>query len=387
MDKLRLGVVGAKYAKYLLEGRLICRSVQLAAVLCGESDRDYSFDECALYDDREQFMRSGIEAVIVADDDTPYSKASCAARALRSGLDVMCLPMLVSTLDEAYSLEAAVRESRRFFMYNEPNCFLPSVGFARELVRGGAIGRVLYAESRAFLPPIRYEQADLGRLRDTKHSTSRAAYLPSTYNCSGAVGPLVYVTGYKPIRVTGAEVPRAEYMKVAGAQNGSAGVELLEFMYGAVGRCLHGYLWSDRGFELTLQGELGLLNVSDDRVVHHDFSTGRKVSSTYRPAHESIFGCGIYADERLHASAYALACFVGLIRGNIRAKDAAIGIYSALDMSLPGLMAYRSVLDGGRAFAIPDLSRDEGREFCRRNRFTTDPDAPEKYRLPPRKKD
>ena len=373
MEKLRIGVIGAKYAKYLLGRQLFGRSAELCAVLCPDDSAEL-FDNANIevFTDREQFLKCGIDAVIVAASID--GNAAYAARALRSGLDVMSLPMPVSTLDEAYMLEAAVRESRRIYMYAEPNCFTPSIQLARKMVHRGDIGRVLYAESREFSKPVRFVKAD------------RRAYLPSTYSCSGAVGPLLYVTGYKPVRVTGAETPRADYMEKLGTQNGSAGIELLEFAGGAVGRCLHGCLWSDRERELTLHGERGMLIVSGEKLIHHDFSTGRKVSTVYKAAPEPLFGSRIYTNENDSAAALAVACFVALIRGNRMAREYAIDVYSAFDISLPGLMAYRSILDGGRAFTIPDLRRDEWREFCRHNRFTTDPNAPEKYRLPPRKK-
>ena len=63
--------------------------------------------------------------------------------------------------------------------------------------------------------------------------------------------------------------------------------------------------------------------------------------------------------------------FVKKIRGS---RDAdVIGIYEALDMFLPGLFAYRSVLRGGIPMEIPNLRDRAARERYRHDTMCTDP--------------
>ncbi|MBR6915433.1 MAG: hypothetical protein IKN36_03665 [Clostridia bacterium] len=52
-----------------------------------------------------------------------------------------------------------------------------------------------------------------------------------------------------------------------------------------------------------------------------------------------------------------------------------IDVYEALDMFLPGLFAYRSILAGGIPMEIPDLRDPAVREKWRHDVACTDPDV------------
>ena len=51
-------------------------------------------------------------------------------------------------------------------------------------------------------------------------------------------------------------------------------------------------------------------------------------------------------------------------------------------MSLPGLLAYRSIVSGGAPFEVPDMRDTAARERYREDFYSTNPKTPERYRLP-----
>lgn len=51
-------------------------------------------------------------------------------------------------------------------------------------------------------------------------------------------------------------------------------------------------------------------------------------------------------------------------------------------MSLPGLLAYRSILEKGTPFAVPDFRDKSVRAKYADDHYSTDPSTPEQYRLP-----
>ena len=51
-------------------------------------------------------------------------------------------------------------------------------------------------------------------------------------------------------------------------------------------------------------------------------------------------------------------------------------------MALPGLLAYRSIVDKGAPYEVPDLRQIAVREKYRGDHYCTDPRIPEPYRLP-----
>ena len=65
--------------------------------------------------------------------------------------------------------------------------------------------------------------------------------------------------------------------------------------------------------------------------------------------------------------------FVEKLRG--REDMDVIDVYEAMDMFLPGMFAYRSVLDGGVPKEIPDLRNKDEREKWRNDTACTDPKA------------
>ena len=68
---------------------------------------------------------------------------------------------------------------------------------------------------------------------------------------------------------------------------------------------------------------------------------------------------------------------------SIPCKDAdVIDVYEALDMFLPGMFAYRSILKGGIPMEIPDLRDPAVRELYRSDTACTDPRAAGDMLLP-----
>ena len=63
--------------------------------------------------------------------------------------------------------------------------------------------------------------------------------------------------------------------------------------------------------------------------------------------------------------------FVEKLLGNQEADT--IDVYEALDMFLPGMFAYRSILQGNIPMAIPNLRDKKEREKWRNDRACTDP--------------
>ena len=78
---------------------------------------------------------------------------------------------------------------------------------------------------------------------------------------------------------------------------------------------------------------------------------------------------------------YCMDNFVNKILGKEDADT--IDVYEALNMFLPGLMAYRSILNGNKPVEIPDLRKIEEREKYRNDTFCTDKKVGGKMYVPP----
>ena len=145
MNRLRVGIYGVRRAMNIMRRGLAGNLAQIVAVtdpdaeLVRNASDEISSLGAAAYTEFGRFLGVGLDAVIIAGP--PGRQASPAIKALRHGIDVLCYPMPVSMLDEAFLLERTVREGGCVFAFAEPYCYRRGVMTAREMYRNGDIGR------------------------------------------------------------------------------------------------------------------------------------------------------------------------------------------------------------------------------------------------------
>ena len=108
--------------------------------------------------------------------------------------------------------------------------------------------------------------------------------MPATFYCTHSLGPLFYATGRRPVRVTGFEIKNQEYLRIHGARNGSAAMEIVELDDGSYFKSLHGNLkrpWMTRlnlfgtrgSIESRNAGEFTVYRENEAATGYNDFDT------------------------------------------------------------------------------------------------------------------
>ena len=191
---------------------------------------------------------------------------------------------------------------------------------------------------------------------------------------------MIHITGLRPVRVTGFEGPKTERKLRVGSKSGSFGMELIELENGGIFKSIHGDLYVD-SIWYSIYGSKGNMesaresaqNGAYDRIYIHvdEYSGGYDTTKkdTYLPVRAQdeqakSFGHGT-------SDFYTMYNFVRKIQGDPDADI--IDVYEALDMFLPGLFAYRSVLNGGIPMEIPNLRDKAVRDLYRNDTACTDP--------------
>ncbi len=175
-----------------------------------------------------------------------------------------------------------------------------------------------------------------------------------------------------------------DYMEKVGARSGSAGMEVMELDNGGIARSLNGNLKHPYEASFRLIGSKGSLEGTAMQLKSLKYTGGfsfdvRDISLThreykYRPdGKEAGVANGDFA---------GFGYFIGAILGDEEGKKHSIDIYSALDMALPGLLAYRSIVNKGMPYDIPDLRDMTIRDKYREDHYCTDPRTPDAFRLP-----
>ena len=211
----------------------------------------------------------------------------------------------------------------------------------------------------------------------------------STYYCTHSLGPVIHITGLRPVSVTGFEGANTERKQRVGCKSGQFGIEMVTLENGAIVKSIHGWLYKNSVWyslygakgrmesarEDANAGGVGKLYVNYDKF-SGDYGNG--ILEAYDPKYGQDDEAGAFGHGG--SDYYSMYHFVEKIRGN---KDAdTIDVYEALDMSLPGMFAYRSVLKGGVPVEIPNLRDKKVREIWRNDVACTFPEAAGDQLLP-----
>ena len=379
MDKVKIGVIGGGRGKSMIRYGREASNAELVAICDFRDDvldrmkKECGEDGISYYSDYDEFLKHDMDAVILANYANQH--APFAIKAMKAGKHVFSEVLPVQTLKEAVELIETVEETGKIYAYGENYCFMSAPYEMRKLYRQGLIGEFEYGEGEyvhncePIWPEITYGEPDHWRNN-----------MYATFYCTHSIGPMIHITGLRPVKVTGFEGPKTERKVRVGSKSGSFGMELIQLENGGIFKSIHGDLYVD-SIWYSLYGSKGNMesaresaqNGAFDRIYIHadEYSGGYDTTKkdTYLPTRAQdeqakSFGHGT-------SDFYTMYNFVRKIQGD---PDADImDVYEALDMFLPGLFAYRSILNGGIPMEIPNLRDKAVRDLYRNDTACTDP--------------
>jgi predicted dehydrogenase len=379
MEKIRIGVLGAGRGEMMMKYCEHADNAELVAV-CDQNElflnrvRDRLNDpRVRFYTDFGQFLAHDMDAVVLANYATEH--APFAIRCLEAGKHVLSEVLPCQTLSEAVALAEAVEKSGRVYAYSENYCFMPAPREMRRLYRAGKLGEFEYGEGEYLhnCEPI-WPEITQGRPEHWRNN------IPATFYCTHSVGPLLHITGLRPVRVTGFELPYNARCARMGAKAGLAAVEMVELENGALLKSVHGLGIARDSIWYTVYGSLGRMESAREDAELKDVARiycnldsregeNAKTVTSYEPADALSAASAEYGHGG--SDYYTMWNFAEKLRGNPEAVT--IDVYEALDMGFVGLFAYRSILAGGVPVGIPDFRHPLARERYRFDAACTDP--------------
>lgn len=390
MKKIRIGVLGATRGLELIERAPKDFDAFEVVAICDiyQPVLDYAHKKCVALgktikcvNDFEELLTDDIDGVVLANYATEH--APYAIRALKAGKHVMSEVLPTQNMAEAVALVEAVEESGKIYAYAEQYCYFDAVFDMRLRFERGEIGDLVYVEGEF----IHDCASKWPRLTRGGYDHWRN-HVPSTFYCTHSIGPMLYITGARPLTVIGAECAPQKYMTEVGARSGSAGVEMMTLTNGAIGTSKHGNLRKQWRAYFAVYGTKGTLenehHVPNIKTKEYKLTTMPKERDN---VYETITPEFTGEVERVKKNgeppeACALRCFIGAINGDPIAKKYMIDVYQALDMSIPGLLAHRSLLNGNTPIVMPDFRDKAQREQYRNDKACTDPKVAGEQLLP-----
>jgi predicted dehydrogenase len=392
MNKIKVGVLGATRGMELTEAALAHHPwADLVAIsekfeplrISTETKLKNMGLHVKCYSTFEDLLASDVEVVVLANygnEHAPY-----AVKALKAGKHVLSEVQPCQNLAEAVQLVEAVEQSGKVYAYAENYPYFPANFEMRMRYDRGDIGEIAEAQS-IFVNVLSRRWPRLSRgERDNWRNI-----MPSTFYCSHSIGPVLFITSRRPVNVVGFEAPNLEFMRNFGARSGSAGLEIMQLDNGAFVTSMHGNINRPWLSNVNIHGSRGSFEgdkYNQDKVhVIIEKEICRWTHEEYEVPPYIPFASQA---ERFMNSGdlkafYAVEYFLGTVLGDEHSKKYTIDVYQAMDMSLPGLLAYRSIVDGSIPYEVPDF-RDKAQREKYRNDFTcTDPKvASGKQLLPP----
>ncbi len=377
--KVKIGVLGGGRGASMIQYCEHSDNAELVAICDKNPDvlkmqqETLKDDRITYYDNFEDFLTHDMDAVVLAN--YAHEHAPFAIRAMKRGLHVFSEVLPCQTMKEAVELIEAVEETGMIYAYGENYCYMPAPYEMRKRYKEGTIGEFEYGEGEyihnceTVWPSLTFGEHDHWRNR-----------MYATFYCTHSLGPIIHITGLRPVSVIGFEGTKMERNLRIGKRCGQFGIEMVTLENGGIVKSVHGQLYKnsvwysvygskgemESGREAARAGKFGRIYVKAD-----EYSGGYDTQKyeTYEPK----FGMEDKPEGFGHGGSdfYSMYHFVEKVRGNPNADT--IDVYEAMDMFLPGMFAYRSILKGGVSVKIPNLRDKAQRELWRNDTACTDP--------------
>jgi predicted dehydrogenase len=316
----------------------------------------------AVYRNFDEFIEHPMDAVMLCNYFNEH--AEYAVRCLEKDLHVLSETLSNTTMADGVKLVRAAEKSKAFYMLAENYPFMVFNQEMRRVYREGTLGHVLFAEGEYNHPLNPNNMNEVVRLRPTPEHWRNN--LPRSYYITHSLAPLMFITCQRPVRVSAMPVygyeedvtnplnthDRAAIIttlnddKSVFRVTGCAAFGAHENSYRICGEL--GQIENVRG-----SGNMVMLNYNKWNIPE-----GLEEHNYYKPEFPEEDKPLIEKAGHGGSDFYVFREFISCIRENRRPE---FDEYFSTTMASVAILAHRSILDGNRAFDVPDFRKEEDR--------------------------
>lgn len=343
--------------------------------------------DAVCYTNFDEFIQHDMDAVVLVNyfhEHTPF-----AIKAMEAGKHVLSECMASSTLAECVELVRAVERTGMKYSMGENYPFMTRNIEMRKLYQSGALGRLIYSHGE-YIHPASVESTN----QFTRGEYHWRAWTPRTYYLSHSLGPLMYITGATPRTITAASAYAPELCKGT-AKHVSDGIAVMLCNMddgsistftgsGAVAghgnwyriACLDGFTETVRGHDEKLRVSYNEWSKSPDKFKTMD----------YIPNIEGADVADNIVKESGHwgGDYWIMNHFKKLIQNE---EETYFDVYRSTAMAAVAILGWRSVLENGKTFEIPDFKKEEDRKKYENDTLSPFPKADGSVDIPCCKKE
>lgn len=380
MASIKMGVFGAWRGNSYIGLMLDEPEIDLVAICDKNIDSmcdDKRLESIPKFRDFDEFLthgkENGMNAVFLANYF--HQHAPFAIKAMNGGLDVFSECTAASTLKECVELVETVEQTGRKYMLCENYPFTNEILKMEEITREGTLGSLLYAEGE-------YNHSgnneELRRLTPGKYHWR--AWMPRTYYLTHSLGPVMYITKTE-VRYVCARAAHSDLLyeikDFRRNYDGSAHLlcEMSNGMTARITGCTA--MASDYG-RYRVCGDISGVEsggyIPGGKVrqfwFEHTKPEGRKKNTAlYKPVSKD--------DKKAKNAGHGGGDYrvvQNIIDYLICGKEPFFDVYRAVNMSATAILGWRSCLNHGENFKVPDFRNKEEREAVRDDSLTPFPD-------------
>lgn len=313
-------------------------------------------------DDEDAFLAQDFDAVLLATFCPAHGQH--AIKCLQAGKHVLSEVTSFFTLAEGVKLVEEVEKRKLVYNLAENYPFSAANMWLAARWREGLFGDLMYAEYEYVheCRMLAYTYIDGVPVRPGHTVHNWRSWFNFHYYCTHSLGPVMVITGTRPVAVEAfAARPRiAGYLRGQGADNGTMTPSLIQMDNGGVVRNLMGAATNDSHHQ-RIWGTLGAFTIGHDGVRLRLGASGQSPMMAVTPRWE---GLGELAAQTGHGGGdfWTLYYFA---REILTGEKGPFDVYGGCDVTIPGIQALRSSMEGGKPMEVPDFRRKADRDRYR----------------------
>ncbi|MFA5858495.1 MAG: Gfo/Idh/MocA family oxidoreductase [Elusimicrobiota bacterium] len=369
MRKLKAGVLGLRRGMSYATSFNAHPNTQLVTICDFSKDRISAakpkLPDLTLYSDYDNFLEHDTDIVVIAGYLPDHAKQ--AIKALHAGKHVLSEVTACMTLGEAVALCRTVEKTGKKYMMAENYCYMPHIQEMKVLYKKGVLGEYTYGEGE-YIHDCRPQWKIL-----TNGPTHWRNWLPASYYCTHSLGPISWITGTRTVKVNGFFVNKGIGQTV-GRVGDDWGVLMCTMDNGAISRIIP---WSN-GPRDTLWYRI----YGTKGTVEHNRLTDKTVLNVFTETKPLQFSTDIYlAKFKKYADLAAQTGHGGsdffvtheFVESILKDTKPPIDVYESVDMTLPGILGYKSALMGNASLEVPDFRKESVRKKYENDNWSPNP--------------
>lgn len=379
MKKCKIGVVGVGRGKMMWKYCADADNAQVVAICdkweegLEKTKAKIGSDSITYYTDYEKFLQHDMDVVLLANYATEHAPFAIAA--MKAGKDVISEVLPAQNMAEAVALIECVEQTGRKYCYAENYCFMGGPREMKKKYLSGELGDFEYGEGEYMhnCEPI-WPKITYGDKTHWRNNISAFFY------CTHSVGPLLHITGLRPVKVVGVECPFNARMARMGAKAGNTAIEMVTLENGAVVKSLHGLGCSKDSIWYSVYGSKGRMETAREDAkagamnqVYENLDQVEGVSVNEPVGHLVEDELSKKGEKHGHGGSDYICLYYAVEHMNGNKNTDIVDVYEAVDMWLCGFFGYLSVLEDGAPKEIPNLRDPAVRDQYRNDLRCTDP--------------